>query len=369
MSGGHVELSDLTKTFGDFEAVRSINADIAPGEFFSLLGPSGCGKTTTLRMIAGFERPTSGRIRLDDRDMADVPPHKRNVNTVFQNYALFPHLGVFENVAFGLRFSKPSKDEIQRRVKDALALVQLEKFADRRPHQLSGGQQQRVALARALVLNPSVLLLDEPLGALDAKLRKSLQIELKTLQERVGITFIYVTHDQEEALTMSDRLAVMSDGSIEQVGSPQEVYDEPSSLYVADFLGVSNTMPGLAMGINGDGGCQVRLGDFELLAGRGDLDARGKVVVVVRPERVQLEAPSATTSNSVPGVIERVVYVGAISQVIVRLPFEQSLQVMVPNQGGDEQLLAGDRVSVLIPPEALRVLRDESQVVDSEDAG
>jgi spermidine/putrescine transport system ATP-binding protein len=369
MSGGHVELSDLTKTFGDFEAVRSINADIASGEFFSLLGPSGCGKTTTLRMIAGFERPTSGRIRLDDRDMADVPPHKRNVNTVFQNYALFPHLGVFENVAFGLRFSKPSKDEIQRRVKDALALVQLEKFADRRPHQLSGGQQQRVALARALVLNPSVLLLDEPLGALDAKLRKSLQIELKTLQERVGITFIYVTHDQEEALTMSDRLAVMSDGSIEQVGSPQEVYDEPSSLYVADFLGVSNTMPGLAMGINGDGGCQVRLGDFELLAGRGDLDARGKVVVVVRPERVQLEAPSATTSNSVPGVIERVVYVGAISQVIVRLPFEQSLQVMVPNQGGDEQLLAGDRVSVLIPPEALRVLRDESQVVDSEDAG
>ena len=369
MSGGHVELSDLTKTFGDFEAVRSINADIASGEFFSLLGPSGCGKTTTLRMIAGFERPTSGRIRLDDRDMAEVPPHKRNVNTVFQNYALFPHLGVFENVAFGLRFSKPSKDEIQRRVKDALALVQLEKFADRRPHQLSGGQQQRVALARALVLNPSVLLLDEPLGALDAKLRKSLQIELKTLQERVGITFIYVTHDQEEALTMSDRLAVMSDGSIEQVGSPQEVYDEPSSLYVADFLGVSNTMPGLAMGINGDGGCQVRLGDFELLAGRGDLDARGKVVVVVRPERVQLEAPSATTSNSVPGVIERVVYVGAISQVIVRLPFEQSLQVMVPNQGGDEQLLAGDRVSVLIPPEALRVLRDESQVVDSEDAG
>jgi spermidine/putrescine transport system ATP-binding protein len=359
MSGGHVELSDLTKKFGDFEAVRSISADISAGEFFSLLGPSGCGKTTTLRMIAGFERPTSGRILLDGRDMADVPPHKRNVNTVFQNYALFPHLGVFENVAFGLRFSKPSKGEVQRRVEDALALVRLEKFSDRRPHQLSGGQQQRVALARALVLNPSVLLLDEPLGALDAKLRKSLQIELKTLQETVGITFIYVTHDQEEALTMSDRLAVMSEGSIEQVGTPREVYDEPTSLYVADFLGVSNTMPGQAMGINGAGGCQVRLGDFELLAGRGDLDAHGEVVVVVRPERVRLEAGHTAGSNSVPGMVERVVYVGAISQVIVRLPFDQSLQVMVPNQGGDERLVAGDRVSVLIPPEALRVLRVE----------
>jgi len=369
MSGGHVELSDLTKKFGDFEAVSNISADIASGEFFSLLGPSGCGKTTTLRMIAGFERPTSGRILLDDRDMAEVPPHKRNVNTVFQNYALFPHLGVFENVAFGLRFSKPSKDETQRRVKDALALVQLEKFADRRPHQLSGGQQQRVALARALVLNPSVLLLDEPLGALDAKLRKSLQIELKTLQERVGITFIYVTHDQEEALTMSDRLAVMSEGSIEQVGTPREVYDEPTSLYVADFLGVSNTMPGLAMGINGADGCHVRLGDFELLAGRGDLDARGEVVVVVRPERVRLEASSISGGNSVPGMVERVVYVGATSQVIVRLPFEQSLQVMVANQGSGERLVAGDRVSVLIPPEALRVLRVETQVTDSEDAG
>jgi len=369
MTGGHVQLVDLIKRFGDFEAVRSISADISPGEFFSLLGPSGCGKTTTLRMVAGFERPTSGRILLDDQDMSDVPPHKRNVNTVFQNYALFPHLGVSENVAFGLRFSKPSKDEVQRRVKDALTLVQLEKFADRRPHQLSGGQQQRVALARALILNPSVLLLDEPLGALDAKLRKSLQIELKTLQERVGITFIYVTHDQEEALTMSDRLAVMSEGQIEQVGSPREVYDEPTSLYVADFLGVSNTMPGLAMGINGAGGCQVRLGDFELLAGRGDLDARGEVVVVVRPERVRLEAGSTSGSNSVPAMVERVVYVGATSQVIVRLPFEQSLQVMVANQGSSERLVAGDRVSVLIPPEALRVLRVETPVTDSEDAG
>jgi len=360
MSGGHVQLIDLTKAFGDFEAVRRINLDIPPGEFFSLLGPSGCGKTTTLRMIAGFERPTEGRIMLDDRDVADVPPHKRNVNTVFQNYALFPHLDVFQNVAFGLRFSKPSKDETHRRVRDALALVELEKFADRRPHQLSGGQQQRVALARALILNPSVLLLDEPLGALDAKLRKSLQIELKALQETVGITFIYVTHDQEEALTMSDRLAVMSEGIIEQVGTPQEVYDEPSSLYVADFLGVSNTMPGVAAGANGAGGCLVRLGDHQLLAGSGDVRAQGDVVVVVRPERVRLSDEASAVDNSVPGTVERVVYVGATSQVMVRLPFEQSLQVMVANEGRSRQLAAGQRVSVHIPPDALRVLRADS---------
>lgn len=369
MTGGHVQLIDLTKAFGDFEAVRRINVDIASGEFFSLLGPSGCGKTTTLRMIAGFERPTEGRIMLDDRDVADVPPHKRNVNTVFQNYALFPHLDVFDNVAFGLRFSRPSKVEIQRRVKDALALVQLEKFADRRPHQLSGGQQQRVALARALILNPSVLLLDEPLGALDAKLRKSLQIELKTLQERVGITFIYVTHDQEEALTMSDRLAVMSEGVIEQVGTPRQVYDEPNSLYVADFLGVSNTMPAVATAANGTSGCHVKLGDFELQAGTGDVKARGDVVVVVRPERVRLgEGPNEDeNSNSVPGTVERVVYVGAVSQVIVRLPFQRSLQVMVPNQGRSKPLSAGQRVSVHIPPDALRVLRVESQTGPSRE--
>ena len=372
MSGGHVQLIDLTKAFGDFEAVRRINVDIPAGEFFSLLGPSGCGKTTTLRMIAGFERPTEGRIMLDDRDVAVVPPHKRNVNTVFQNYALFPHLDVFQNVAFGLRFVKPSKDETHRRVRDALALVQLEKFADRRPHQLSGGQQQRVALARALILNPSVLLLDEPLGALDAKLRKSLQIELKELQETVGITFIYVTHDQEEALTMSDRLAVMSEGAIEQVGTPQEVYDEPGSLYVADFLGVSNTMPGVATGANGAGGCRVQLGDFQLLAGSGDVRAKGDVVVIVRPERVRLSDESSALDNSVPGTVERVVYVGATSQVMVRLPFEQSLQVMVANQGRSQQLAAGQRVSVHIPPDALRVLRahpSASAETDSVEAG
>jgi spermidine/putrescine transport system ATP-binding protein len=371
MAGGHVELIDLLKRFGDVEAVKEITLDIPPGEFFSLLGPSGCGKTTTLRMIAGFERPTSGRILLDDRDMADVPPHKRNVNTVFQNYALFPHLDVFDNVAFGLRFTSSSKDETRRKVADALSLVRLQDFAERRPTQLSGGQQQRVALARALVLNPSVLLLDEPLGALDAKLRKSLQVELKALQEQVGITFVYVTHDQEEALTMSDRIAVMSEGTIEQVGTPQDVYDEPASAYVADFLGVSNLMPATAQGTNGAGGCRVQLGDFELQAGCGDLDARGDVMIVVRPERVQLRPQGETGENRIPGMIERVVYVGPVSQLMVRLASGQLIQAMVANQGTEDKLESGTPVSVGIAPAALRVLRgtDRSKAESAEVAG
>src|SRR6187431_808337 len=264
MAGGEVQLVDLVKRFGEFTAVAGINLEMPSGEFFSLLGPSGCGKTTTLRMIAGFERPTEGQILLDGIDMAQTPPHKRNVNTVFQNYALFPHLTVEENVAFGLKYKDVSKQEMRERVGRSLELVALTGFGTRRPSQLSGGQQQRVALARALILNPAVLLLDEPLGALDAKLRKRLQIELKGLQEEVGITFIYVTHDQEEALTMSDRIAVMSQGRVEQVGQPKEIYEEPATAYVADFLGVSNLMDAKAGGAT-DGGCRVSLGEFELV--------------------------------------------------------------------------------------------------------
>ena len=360
MTGGHVQLVDLVKRFGDFEAVRSISADISAGEFFSLLGPSGCGKTTTLRMIAGFERPTSGEILLDDQDMADVPPHKRNVNTVFQNYALFPHLDVFDNVAFGLRFTSSSKGETQQKVADALSLVRLQQFAERMPTQLSGGQQQRVALARALVLNPSVLLLDEPLGALDAKLRKSLQVELKALQEQVGITFVYVTHDQEEALTMSDRIAVMSEGTIEQVGTPQEVYDEPASAYVADFLGVSNLMPATARETNGFGVCRVRLGDFDLSSTCGQTDARGDVMIVIRPERVQLEPHGSSGDNHIPGMVERVVYVGAVTHLMVRLTSGDVIQAMVPNQGSQVQYASGAPVSVVVAPDALRVLRADT---------
>ena len=355
-AGGRVQLEGLTKRYGAALAVRGIDLDIPPGEFFCLLGPSGCGKTTTLRMIAGFERPSAGRILLDDRDVSGTPPNRRNVNTVFQNYALFSHLTVAENVAFGLRFTKVSRGEARSRVNEALSLVQMEEFRDRKPHQLSGGQQQRVALARALILNPSVLLLDEPLGALDAKLRKTLQVELKALQEQVGVTFVYVTHDQEEALTMADRLAVMSEGRVEQVGTPREVYEEPASAYVADFLGVSNLIDAEAVGETPDGRCRLRSGDVELLASRGHTSARGQVKVVVRPERVRVEIPGKSGENRLPGSIERVVYAGPISQLVVTLDGGTPIQCMLANDGVDAVFERGAQVSVYLPCEALRVL-------------
>src|SRR6266481_5047979 len=283
MTGGQVQIVDLVKRFAEVTAVDGINLDVAGGEFFSLLGPSGCGKTTSLRLIAGFEQPTEGRILLDGRDVAQTPPHKRNVNTVFQSYALFPFLTVEENVSFGLRYQTVTKDEARKKTAEALALVRLEGYHKRRPGQLSGGQQQRVALARALVLNPAVLLLDEPLGALDAKLRRSLKIELKALQERVGITFLYVTHDQEEALTMSDRLAVMNAGRIVQIGTPREVYEEPADNYVADFLGAANLMEVSVESVG-----VLRLGDFTLTSHRCEA-APGTAHAVIRPERVRIE--------------------------------------------------------------------------------
>jgi spermidine/putrescine transport system ATP-binding protein len=369
MGGGEVQLVDLVKRFADVTAVAGINLDMPPGEFFSLLGPSGCGKTTSLRLIAGFERPDEGQILLDGIDMAQTPPHKRNVNTVFQNYALFPHLTVAENVGFGLRYQNVSRQEAKKKIADALELVRLQGYERRRPSQLSGGQQQRVALARALILNPAVLLLDEPLGALDAKLRKALQIELKALQEEIGITFVYVTHDQEEALTMSDRLAVMSNGRVEQIGSPSEVYEEPTTAYVADFLGVSNLMDATADGPDAEGHGRVKLGEFELAAGQGDTDVRGPVKMVIRPERVRLEETSATGANRVPGMVERVVYVGSIMQVIVHLAPGQTLQAWVQNQGEGLPYQQGHPVSVHMPVDALRVLVDAgAPLPDLEDA-
>jgi spermidine/putrescine transport system ATP-binding protein len=355
MAGGEVELIGLTKRFADVTAVDDISLRVPGGEFFSLLGPSGCGKTTTLRLIGGFEQPTAGHIRLDGKDMARTPPHRRNVNTVFQSYALFPHLTVYDNVAFGLRFKDVPRAEARRMVHESLKLVQLVGFDRRRPSQLSGGQQQRVALARALVLNPAVLLLDEPLGSLDAKLRKSLQIELKALQEAVGITFVYVTHDQEEALTMSDRLAVMSNGRIEQVGSPREVYEEPATAFVADFLGVSNLMDATAGGPDGSG-CRIRLGGLSLHAGRGDIDATGTVKVTIRPERVRVEPFDRTGDNRVPGMVERLVYLGSTTQLIVRLAHGDSVQAMVQNRGEGIQFEQGTPVGVFLPSDALRVL-------------
>jgi spermidine/putrescine transport system ATP-binding protein len=355
MAGGEVQLVDLVKRFGEFTAVDGISLQMPSGEFFSLLGPSGCGKTTSLRMIAGFERPTEGQILLDGVDMAQTPPHKRDVNTVFQNYALFPHLTVEENVAFGLKYQKASKQEIRERVGRALELVQMSQFVRRRPNQLSGGQQQRVALARALILNPKVLLLDEPLGALDAKLRKRLQIELKALQEEVGITFIYVTHDQEEALTMSDRIAVMSQGRVEQVGKPKEIYENPATAYVADFLGVSNLMDAEASGPAPDG-CRVKLGAFELLAGQGEPDAVGPCKVTIRPERIDIEPHGTAGENRIPGMVERVVYVGATLQVYLHLASGQMIQAWIPNDGDAQSRASGDAIMAYLPADALRVL-------------
>jgi len=356
MARGEIELSKLTKQFVEVTAVDGIDLHIPGGEFFSLLGPSGCGKTTTLRMIAGFEQPTSGEILLDGTDVAYTPPHQRNVNTVFQNYALFPHLNVYDNIAYGLKRAKRPKAEIRERVGKALELVQLPGYQGRQSSQLSGGQQQRVALARALVLNPAVLLLDEPLGALDAKLRKALQIELKSLQQEVGITFLYVTHDQEEALTMSDRLAVMNGGHIEQVGAPQDVYEDPETLYVADFLGVSNLMQATIVSA-GASACSVALDGYELKTRGTDRDVTGEAKIVIRPERIELEEHGSPSGpNRIPGMVERVVYVGSAIQVIVRGATGEALQALVQNTGGGIPYEQGTPVQLHLPVDALRVL-------------
>jgi spermidine/putrescine transport system ATP-binding protein len=353
--GGEVRLEALEKRFEDVVAVDAIDLEIASGEFFSLLGPSGCGKTTTLRLIAGFERPTSGDVRLDGVSLAAVPPDRRNVNTVFQSYALFPHLNVLDNVAFGMRYQKVPRKERERRAKEALALVELGDYAKRRPHQLSGGQQQRVALARALVLRPSVLLLDEPLGALDAKIRRALRVELKALQEEVGTTFIFVTHDQEEALSMSDRIAVMHEGRVDQVGTPREIYEGAATLFVADFLGVANVMDVEVVTSDGTG-CRLRVGERELRA-ECDFVGRGAASAVVRPERLRVLPHDESGENFIPGMIDRTIYVGSNLQVMVRLANGGLLQASVPNDGVDlgshEQ---GAPVSVHVPPDALRIL-------------
>jgi spermidine/putrescine transport system ATP-binding protein len=365
---GEVQLRGLTKRFDEAVAVDGIDATIEGGEFFSLLGPSGCGKTTTLRMIAGFERPTAGGIVLDGVDVGQVAPHRRNVHTVFQNYALFPHLDVFGNIAFGLRRHKVRKEEVRRRVEEAIELVELGGLSARRPSQLSGGQQQRVALARALVLRPAVLLLDEPLGALDAKIRKQLRLELKALQEEVGITFVFVTHDQEEALSMSDRVAVMNAGRIDQIGTPQAIYESPATVFVADFLGVSNLMDARAEASTGEG-CAIHIGDFRLRAHAGDVGARGAVKVVARPERLQLKAlEESDRDNCLPGMVERTVYVGANVQVIVRLPTGATMQASVANTGASEPYRQGTPVLVHVPPDALRVLAGAAAPIDEDAA-
>jgi len=359
MPTGHVKLESLTKEFAEVTAVDEISLEIEGGEFFSLLGPSGCGKTTTLRMVAGFEAPTSGSIMLDGVDVASLAPNRRNVNTVFQSYALFPFLTVAENVAFGMKYRSVPKSEIGTRVGEALELVQLTGYEKRRPNQLSGGQQQRVALARALVLRPAVLLLDEPLGALDAKLRRMLQVELNALQKQVGITFLYVTHDQEEALTMSDRLAVMNHGKIAQLGTPEQVYGEPADAYVADFLGVSNLMDAtVEAASSGTGPCRLRVGDFLLDAEGGELRATGNVKLAIRPERIHLHPHESDGPNRMPGMVERLVFVGSTTQVFLRLANGAALQALMRNDGEGLPYSQGTPVSVALPAGALRVLPD-----------
>ena len=370
-----VELEAVTKRFGDLVAVSDADLRVARGEFFTLLGPSGCGKTTTLRMVAGFEDPSAGRILIDGRDVAGEPAHRRPTNTVFQSYALFPHLRVGDNVAFGLKRKRVNKAEIDRRVRGELERVGLAADAGRRPAQLSGGQQQRVALARALVNLPKVLLLDEPLGALDLKLRKNLQLELKRIQREVGITFLYVTHDQEEALTMSDRIAVMNEGRIEQVASPEDVYERPATTFVAGFIGVSNLMPGAVSSVNGDL-ARVRLdAGVEVEAPKNGLGPGEACHAVVRPEKLRVARATEPAEPGTPGVdgmVESSVYLGTATQIVVRLAGEVPMTVLVPNADeAERQRLPGGGVGVRLSwaPEHIHLVRESAGSVQETREG
>jgi spermidine/putrescine transport system ATP-binding protein len=344
-----VHLQGVTKRFHDVVAVDELTLEIPQGRFFALLGPSGCGKTTTLRMVGGFDDPTEGRILLGERDVTGLPSYKRDVNTVFQSYALFPHLDVFENVAFGLKRKRVGKAEIARRAHEMLGIVGLEGLDRRKPRQLSGGQQQRVALARALVNHPRVLLLDEPLGALDLKLRKQMQLELKRIQNEVGITFVHVTHDQEEAMTMADAIAVMHRGRIEQLGSPTELYEHPRTAFVAGFLGVSNLLAGTvttAGAVRVDGTGEVRV--------QAPLPSAGtRVQIGVRPEKLRLDNAAP---NIVTGTVAERAYIGVATQYVVETP-AGPLTVFVQSSGSAAE---GDAVSVSWDPESTFVLEEAS---------
>ncbi len=315
-----VRLVDVVKKFGDAVAVDHIDLEVRDGEFFSLLGPSGCGKTTTLRMIGGFEQPTSGLIELDGRDVTWLPPYQRNVNTVFQSYALFPHLTIFENVAFGLRRKGVKDSEIKSRVAEMLRLVELPGYERRKPTQISGGQAQRVALARALINRPAVLLLDEPLGALDLKLRKQMQVELKRIQQEVGITFIYVTHDQEEAMTMSDRIAVMNRGRYEQLGDPEGLYERPTTRFVAGFLGISNLLPGTVTGTSDGYGVATLGDDANVRVPSGMLNGQTAIEVGVRPEKIRMHNADTSVpagANEIQGIVIDASYLGVSTSYVV----------------------------------------------------
>ncbi|MFD1328988.1 ABC transporter ATP-binding protein [Mycoplana ramosa] len=357
-NGGAIGMRAIQKWFGTFQAVNDVTLDIRSNEFFTLLGPSGCGKTTLLRMIAGFELPTEGQVLLDGKDISSLRPNQRPVNTVFQNYALFPHLTVAENIGFGLKMLGTQKAKIDSVVKEMLKLVHLEGRGDNAVTQLSGGQQQRVALARALAPQPKVLLLDEPLSALDLKLRKSMQMELKRLQLETGITFVFVTHDQEEALTMSDRIAVMSTGTVRQVGTPWDIYDRPAERFVADFIGETNFLEADVVSVSGNK-ARVRLSSGAEIpaAFPADLTPSGKVTIVVRPEHAQVSAPSP--ASLLRGVVHEVVYLGTDTHFHIRLDDGKAFMVRQQNaRSGHSGFSKDDTVGIGFSDDVAQILRD-----------
>jgi spermidine/putrescine transport system ATP-binding protein len=362
-----VVLDRVVKHFGSMVAVDHLSLEIRRGEFFSMLGPSGCGKTTTLRMIGGFESPDEGMVRLDGQDVTDLPAYRRNVNTVFQSYGLFPHLSVFDNVAFGLRRKKVAAKEVERRVTEALELVSLAGYGKRRRAQLSGGQQQRVALARALVNRPQVLLLDEPLGALDLKLRKQMQLELKRIQKEVGITFIFVTHDQEEAMTISDRIAVMNKGRIEQLGRPEEVYERPATLFVAEFLGASNLLDGTYRGAqDGWGLVELWSGASVRIPAGADRRAGDRLQIGVRPEKIEIfpgGAAPAAGRNTVGATLRTAVFAGVSFQYFFDTKEGREMSAFDRNASGAAVARPGEAVRLAWAPEHTFVI----PVEDSEE--
>jgi len=365
-----IEIDHVTKRYGRFPAVIDADFDIARGEFFSLLGPSGCGKTTTLRLIAGFEQPSEGAIRLEGRDVSKVPPYRRNVNTVFQQYALFPHMSVWDNVAFGPRTAKVAKFETKQRVTDMLEIVRLGDFANRKPGQLSGGQQQRVALARALVNYPSALLLDEPLGALDLKLRQAMQLELKRIQREVGITFIYVTHDQEEALTMSDRIAVINEGHVEQIDSPEAIYHAPASVFVAGFIGQANLMPGAVTRDDGTNAAVSLAGGrtATVPSGASAFAANAPVTLMVRPERMQVKMDEPSSGEiAVPAAVTDLVFQGPVVRCALALDDGTEIVAHVGPDDALPMLRPGDRVWAAWEPPAGCLLAGHTQIKTLEE--
>jgi spermidine/putrescine transport system ATP-binding protein len=366
-----VRLERVTKEFNEVKAVDDLDLDIHRGEFFSMLGPSGCGKTTTLRMIGGFEEPSAGTVYLNGEDVTGQPPYKRDVNTVFQSYALFPHLDVYENVAFGLRRKKVDKGAINERVMETLRLVDLPGFEKRKPSQLSGGQQQRVALARALVNHPQVLLLDEPLGALDLKLRKQMQLELKRIQSEVGITFIYVTHDQEEAMTMSDRFAVMRHGKIEQIGEPADVYENPQTEFVAGFLGASNLLDGEVKDRNGNLGTLLLEGGTSIRVPVERINGTERMVKAgVRPEKIRVQPDGGGSEdgwNSIAGTLRVTTFIGVSHQYTVDLPTGRTMTAFAQNLGNENPPKQGDRVRLVWRPEHTFVVAPSEPLADWEE--